>query len=67
MTFSYQPARELQKNTKLKFVNWTSKNERIVELKIVNEQIFISFIYLWTLFHSGIKLHKIDHTFKTYD
>ena len=35
--------------------------------KIANEQIFIAFICLWTLFYSGIKSHKIDHTFKTHD
>ena len=24
-------------------------------------------IYLWALFYFGIKSHKIEHTFKTYD
>ena len=35
--------------------------------KIANEQIFIVFIYLWTLFYFGIKSHKTEHTFKTHD
>ena len=32
--------------------------------KIANEQIFIAFIYLWTLFKFGTKSHKIEDTFK---
>ena len=34
------------KNAKLKFVNWTSKNEKNCG-KIANEQIFITFTYLF--------------------
>ena len=34
--------------------------------KIANEQIFIPFIDLWTLFKFGIISHKIEHTFKTH-
>ena len=56
-----------QKIAKLKFLNWTSKLESIVELKMADEQSFIAFIYLWTLFYISIKSYKIEHTFKTYD
>ena len=53
--------------TKLKFVNWTSKTERIVELKMAKEQSFISFTYLFMdfilLWH---KINKIEHAFKTW-
>ena len=53
---------------KLKLGNWTSKIERIVDLKMANEQNFIAFAYLLMGFNLlGIKSHKIQHTFKTYD
>ena len=34
-----------QKIAKLKFLKWTSKIERIVDLKIANEHNFITFTY----------------------
>ena len=49
-----------QKIAKLKFVNWTSKIERILKLKMANEQSFIAFLFLFMDFILlGIKSHKI--------
>ena len=58
-----------QKIAKSKFVNWSWKIERIVDLKMANEQNLITFILndLWTVIYFSIKSHKIEHTFKTYD
>ena len=50
-----------QKIEKLKFVNCSSKIERIVELKMANEQSFIACTYLF------MDSNKIEHTFNTYD
>ena len=49
------------------FVNWTSKNEKIVERLWMSRFLLYLIIYLWTLFYFGIKSPKIEHTFKTHD
>ena len=56
-----------QKNVKLKFVNWTSKNERIGERLRMSRFVSHLLIYLETLFFWGIKSHKKEHTLKTQD
>ena len=56
-----------QKIAKLKFVNWTSKNEKIVEKLKMSRFLLHLLINLWTLFYFGIKSHNIEHTFKMHD
>ena len=56
-----------QKIAELKLVNWTSKNEKIVEKRRMSRFLLHLLIYLWTLFYFGIKSCKIEHTFKTHD
>ena len=56
-----------QKIAELKLVNWTSKNEKIVERMRMSRFLLDLLVYLWTLFDFGIKSHKIEHTFKTHD
>ena len=53
-----------QKIAKLKFVNWTSKNEKIVEIFRMSRFL----LHLMDFFYFGIKSNKIEHrTFKTRD
>ena len=56
-----------QKIAELKLVNWTSKNEKIVERMRMRRFLLHLLFYLWTLFDFGIKSRKIEHTFKTHD
>ena len=57
-----------QKIVKLKFVNWTSKSERILDLKMLNEQNFVTFTYFLMDFHLvWYKSDQIEQTFKAYD
>ena len=55
------------KIAKLKFVNWTSKNEKNVEIFRMSRFLLHLHIHLWNFFYFGIKSHKIEHTFKTPD
>ena len=50
---------------KLKFVNRTSKNEKNVEKLQMSGFLLHLLINSWTLFYFDIKLHNIEHTFKT--
>ena len=68
MTFS-STGRERVKGTKclkkktiakLKFVNWTSKNENIVERLPMSRFLLHLLIHLWTLFYIGIKSPEIE-------
>ena len=52
---------------KLKFVNCYSKNEKIVEKLRMSRFLLHLLINSWTLFYFRIKLHNIEHTFKTHD
>ena len=71
----FHPARKSQGNeifvkqkiTELKLVNWSSKNELIVERMRMSRFLLHLLIYLWSLFYFGTKSHKIEHTFKTHD
>ena len=48
-------------------VNWTQKNQKIVERLRMSRFLLHLLIYLWNLFYFGIKSGKIEHTFKRHD
>ena len=51
-----------QKIAKLKFVNWTWENEKIVERLQMSKFLLHLFIY-GLYFTFGVKSQKIEHTF----
>ena len=52
---------------KLKIVNWTSKNEKYVEIFRMSRFLLHLLMHLWTFFYFDAKSHKKEYTFKTPD